>query len=178
MPNSKKKVIVKRLAGDFFPGYLAPAQFLRPIAGEDEAVSGRALDLLDLEGRSLPVPLAEVKLICFVRDFNRDDPENPERLTRRAFLARPRSEGLWVRITFPAGDQLEGLAPQDLTLLDSLLDDAGLFLTPPDERANTHRIYVPRAAISTLEVLAVIQAPGRRPAKAPSKPAQPRLFPS
>ena len=173
MPNSHKKVIVRRPTNDFLPGYLAPSCFLRPVTDPEKE---RTLDLLDLEGRSLPLPLSEVKLICFVRDFNRDDPDNPERLTRRAFLARPRAEGLWLRLTFTAGDQLEGLAPQDVTLLDAIVNDVGLFLTPPDERANTHRIYVPRSAIASLELLAIIQAPDRnKPAKLP-RPSQPSLF--
>jgi len=64
---------------------------------------------------------------------------------------------------FTSGDLLEGLAPIDLTLLDALTEDAGLFLTPPDTRSNTQRLYVPRAAIAELHLLAVITSPSRRP---------------
>jgi hypothetical protein len=70
----------------------------------------------------LAVPLSEIKHIAYVRDFNLNDSVNPERLTRRTFLARPRTEGLWVRLSFrgqstPSNepDQLEGLAPLDAT---------------------------------------------------------------
>jgi hypothetical protein len=101
-------------------------------------------------------------MISFVRDFNLADTVNPERLTRRAFLARPRSEGLWLRLTFRTGDLLEGLAPTDRSLMDALADDTGLFLTPPDTRSNTQRIYVPRAAIAELLLLAVVTTPSRR----------------
>jgi hypothetical protein len=170
MASTRKKVVVRHLNGDLTPGYLPAANFLR------RQPSPLALDLLDLAGRTLPIDLALVKTVSFVRDFNLDDTQNPERLTRRAFLARPRNEGLWLRITFPTGDQIEGLAPLDTTLLDALLDDAGLFLTPPDDRTNTHRLYVPRSAIATLQLLAVITTPSRKPAK-PSTGTQADLFP-
>jgi hypothetical protein len=154
MSNSRKKVIVRRFSGDTLPGYLPHDGFVR----------NGSLDLLDLSGRILPLPLSDIKTVSYVRDFNLADTQNPERLTRRAFLARPRTEGLWLRLTFRTGDLLEGLAPTDRTLLDALADDAGLFLTPPDTRSNTQRLYVPRAAITELQLLAVITTPSRRPA--------------
>jgi hypothetical protein len=169
MPNSRKKVIVRRFSGDALPGYLPHASFVR----------NGSLDLLDLSGRILTLPLNDIKTICYVRDFNLADTQNPERLTRRAFLARPRSEGLWLRLTFRTGDLLEGLAPTDQTLLDALIDDAGLFLTPPDTRSNTQRIYIPRAAIADLLLLAIITTPSRRQpvADKPSKASlQDELF--
>jgi hypothetical protein len=153
---SRKKVILRRnrSAGqaEVLPGYLPLSGFVR----------NRALDLLDLSGRVIPVALNDVKLISYVRDFNLTDTVNPERLTRRAFLARPRTEGLWLRLTFAAGDQLEGLAPTDISLLDDLVNDAGLFLTPPDTRSNTQRIYVPRTSIAELTLLAVITSPSKK----------------
>jgi len=152
MSTSRKKVIVRRFSGDALPGYLPASAF----------VHNHSLDLLDLSGRILALTLNDIKLVSYVRDFNLSDTVNPERLTRRAFLARPRSEGLWLRMTFRTGELLEGLAPTDRSLLDSLVDDAGLFLTPPDTRSNTQRLYVPRAAITELQLLAVITTPSRR----------------
>jgi hypothetical protein len=160
MSSSHKKVIVRRFIGDTLPGYLPLSGFVRNLT------SGRTLDLLDLSGRVVSIPLDDVKYICYVRDFNLNDTTNPERITRRTFLARPRTEGLWLRLNFRTNtsetDQLEGLAPIDTSILDDILSDAGLFLTPPDTRSNTQRIYVPRAAISELLLLAVITAPSRR----------------
>ena len=153
MSNTRKKVIVRRFSGNAIPGYLAHAGFVR----------NGSIDLLDLSGRILALPISDIKMISFVRDFNLADTVNPERLTRRSFLARPRSEGLWVRMTFRSGDLLEGLAATDRSLLDALVDDTGLFLTPPDTRSNTQRIYVPRAAIDEVLLLAVITTPSRRP---------------
>lgn len=164
-PSSRKKVLVRRFTGDVLPGYLPASSF----------VQSGTLDLLDLSGRLQPLPLADIKTVCFVRDFNLSDPRDPERLTRRTFLARPRAEGLWLRLTFRSTDILEGLAPIDLTLLDALADDAGIFLTPPDTRSNTQRIYVPRAAIAELQILAVITTPSRRQPLAQAKPEKENL---
>jgi hypothetical protein len=152
MSNSPKKVLVRRFSGDILPGYLPQAAFVR----------NRSIDLLDLSGRLIPLLLNDIKTICYIRDFNLSDPVNPERLTRRTFLARPRTEGLWLRLTFKTGDLIEGLAPTDRTLIDALADDDGLFLTPPDTRSNTQRLYVPRAALTDLQLLAVITSPSRR----------------
>jgi hypothetical protein len=156
MSSSRKKVIVRRLTGEVLPGYLPLSAFVR----------SRTIDLLDLSGHVIPILISEIKYICYVRDFNLNDTVNPERLTRRTFLARPRSEGLWLRLTFRTPsteiDQLEGLAPIDISLLDDILNDAGLHLIPPDIRSNTQRIYVPRTAITELQLLAVITTPSRK----------------
>ncbi len=168
MASAHKKVIIRRFVGDVLPGYLAVGSF----------VQGNSIALLDLHGHLSPIVLSDVKYISYVRDFNLHDSVNPERLTRRAFLARPRSEGLWVRVTFRtptsasadprSPDLLEGLAPTDTSLLDDLLNDTGLYLTPPDTRSNTQRIFIPRSAIAELAILAVITTPSRRkPVTAP-----------
>jgi hypothetical protein len=78
-----------------------------------------------------------------------------------------------MRLTLTDGDEIEGLAANDLSLVDS----AGLMLTPPDTRSNTQRIYVPHKAIQSLEVLSLIGAPGRRQPAVPRE-VEPELFPS
>ena len=162
MSNARKKVIVRRFTGDTLPGYLPLSGFVR---GQP---AGRTVDLLDLSGRIAEIELKDLKTISFVRDFNLTDTINPERLARRTFLARPRNEGLWVRITFRSPDHapdiLEGLADTGVSLLDSLIDDAGISISPPDIRSNTQRIFVPRSAIADLQLLAVITSPSRKAA--------------
>ncbi|NYF80662.1 DUF6982 domain-containing protein [Granulicella arctica] len=156
MSSSQKKVIVRRFAGDVTPGYLPLNAFVR-----QDAATPR-VDLLDLSGRVISLHLNDIKTISYVRDFNLNDTVNPERLARRTFLARPRTEGLWVRLTFRGGDLLEGLAPTDLSLLSNAIEDIGLHLTPPDIRSNTQRIFVPRSAITDLQLIAVITTPSRK----------------
>jgi hypothetical protein len=167
MSNSPKKVLVRRFSGDTLPGYLPQSAFVRH----------NSIDLLDLSGHLISLSLNDIKTISYVRDFNLSDPVNPERLARRSFLARPRTEGLWLRLTFRSGDLLEGLASIDRTLLDAMAEDDGLFLTPPDTRSNTQRLYVPRAALAEIQLLAVITTPSRRqPRTAPTEAIQDELF--
>lgn len=162
MSSAHKKVIVRRFTGETLPGYLPLASF----------VHNRNISLLDLEGRVIPLSINDIKHICYVRDFNLNDAANPERLTRRTFLAKPRTEGLWLRVTFRTGDLLEGLAPIDITLADDLINDVGLQLTPPDVRSNTQRIFVPRTSLTELQLIAVITSPSRRkPLPAASVPS-------
>jgi hypothetical protein len=173
MSNARKKVIVRRFAGETVPGYLPLSGFVRGVVPE------KTMELLDLSGRIVEMPLREVKMVSFVRDFNLGDTVNPERLTRRTFLARPRNEGLWVRVTFRVPDRtperaaevLEGLAAMDVSLIDAMMEDAGLHLSPPDNRSNTQRIFVPRAAMSELQVLGVVTSP-TRVAKRPPQSAE------
>ena len=168
MAGSQKKVILRRFSPGLLWGYLPPTGF----------VHAGALDLLDLSGRIQSIPLSDVKYAAFVRDFNTNDNSMPERLLRKTFLARPRTEGLWLRLNLRDGDKLEGLAPLDLTLADGWVEDLGVSLVPPDIRGNTQRLYVPRAAIEQMEVLAVVTSPSKKK-PAPTlgdEPAQPDLF--
>lgn len=127
--------------------------------------------MLDLAGKVVRMEWDAVKWVCYVRDLpGVADQANPERLIHRRFSVRPRTAGLWLRMTLQDGDDLEGLAANDRTLVDG----SGLMLTPPDMRSNTQRIFVPRTAIKSLEVVSLIGA-GRRRAGIPSD--QPELFP-
>ena len=107
--------------------------------------SGRiasALEILDLGRKGAHrSPWDAVKWVCYVRDLPSRPPTrlNPERLLHKRFAVRPRAAGLWLRMTLTDGDELEGLAANDR----SLVEGAGLLLTPPDMRSNTQRIYFP-----------------------------------
>jgi hypothetical protein len=155
--STHKKVVL--LLSDKKPvrGYLNPARLgqLDPI------------DLLTPDGEHLEVPLAKIRSIYFVRDFSDDfEPE------RKAFLSRPKLDGLWVRLRFNDGETLEGVIPNDLL---SLMEN-GLQITPPDLNSSTDRIFVPRSALSELTVLGVVGIARRKPAAAAAAAAQPRLF--
>ena len=168
MPSSQKKVIIRTLSSVLAWGYLPQTLF----------VDRNTVPLMATDGRLNPISLNDIKTISYVRDFNLDDPANPERLLRRTFPARPRGDGLWLRLTFLDDDILEGLGTLDIASLDSLLADRGLLLTPPDPRGNTQRLFVPRSALRSLEVLGFVTAPSKRLAK-PTSTAnpQPHLFP-
>jgi len=169
MGAAQKKVIVRRFEGGVAWGYLPVEGFLR----------GNAVELMGVDGKVNPIDISEIKLIAYVRDFNLDDAAEPERMGRRTFLGRPRGDGIWVRVGFRDGDVLEGLADVGVAFLETAMMDGGMFLSPPDGRGNTLRVFVPRAAMAGLEVLGWVTAPSKRLAKAGTQPkseAQPRLF--
>lgn len=157
MAPAQKKVVLRSLSNDLAWGYLPQGGFLHD----------STIELMAVDGRITIFSFNRLKQIAYVKDFNLDDQLDPERIGRPAFLARPRGDGLWLRLTFLDDQTLEGLAPSDLTFADALLGDRGLFLTPPDPRSNTHRLFVPRHALKSLEVLGVVTAPSRRLAAKP-----------
>jgi len=167
MAGSQKKVVVRCAGGKLAWGYLPQEQLLR-----DGQVA-----LMGADGRVNSIAFSEIEMISYVRDFNLDDQVDPERLGRRSFVGRPRGDGLWVRLGFHDGTLLEGLMPFDLGFLTTLLDDQGIFLTPPDGRSNVLRVFVPRGSLRSLEVLGWVSAPSKRAAakeavKPTSKKAQ------
>jgi hypothetical protein len=138
-------------------GYLSPTRL-----GEADPI-----DVLTPDGEHEQIPLAKVRAVYFVREFSDDfEPE------RKAFLSRPKLDGLWVRLRFTDGDTLEGVVPNDLL---SLLDN-GLQITPPDLNSSTDRIFIPRGALSEVTVLGVVGIARRKPAAAAAAANQPRLF--
>ncbi len=148
MPSTHKKVIVRKMDRDSVSGYVSPAQF----------VNEGKLELLNTAGNVVAMDLREIKGVYFVREFG-----DSESLTRKTFTSRPRSEGLWVRLRFKDNEILEGLMPADLT--QNMPE--GFLINPPDQRSNTQRIFVPRTALESLTVLAVIGA-ARRPRRGPT----------
>ena len=144
MPSTHKKVIVRKIDRDTVNGYVAPSRFLH---------DGK-LELLNTAGNVVAIELSEIKCVFFVREFGDSDS-----LSRKTFTTRPRAEGLWVRIKFKDGELLEGLMPNDLSLTSA----EGFLVNPPDLRSNVQRLFVPRTALDSLTVLAVIGAARRQP---------------
>jgi len=165
MASLRKPVIVRKFSRDWVAGY----------AGTGFPQDAEVLEMLDLTGKLLTIEWNVVKWVCYVRDFPAGEQANPERLLHKRFAVRPRTAGLWLRMTLADGEELEGLAANDR----SLIEGAGLLLIPPDTRSNTQRIYVPRQAIQKLEVVSLIGALGRRRSGTHGAPVgQPDLFPN
>jgi len=157
MPSTHKKVIVRKLDRDAVQGYLAPASF----------VTEGKLELLNTAGKMVLIDLSDIKGVYFVREFN-----DAEGLSRKTFAGRPRSEGLWERLKFRDNDLLEGMMPNDLSQLVA----EGFFINPPDTRGNTQRIFVPKIALESLTVLAVIGGPQSRRKARPAPEGQVPMF--
>ena len=142
---------------DSINGHVAPANFVR---------DGK-LELLNTSGTVVAIDLRDIKGVYFVREFGDSDA-----LTRKTFTSRPRTEGLWVRLKFKDNEVLEGMMPNDL----SLTTGEGFLINPPDLRSNTQRIFVPRTALDSLTVLAVIGATRRHRKGVPMDTRQVQLF--
>jgi hypothetical protein len=154
--STHKKVVVVLADKKPLRGYLNPSRL-----GQADPI-----DLLTSDGEHEQIPLAKLRSIYFVREFSEDfEPE------RKAFLSRPKLDGLWVRLRYTDGEVMEGVIPNDLL---SVLDN-GLQITPPDLNSNTDRIFVPRTALIEVTVLGVVGIARRKPAAAAAA-AQPRLF--
>jgi hypothetical protein len=151
--STHKKVVVRFLDRRILRGYVNPGKL-----GDAET-----LELLTQEGEQRNFAVKEVRSIYFVREFADDfEPE------RKAFLSRPKLDGLWVRLKFRDEDIIEGIVPNDLL---GLLD-RGVQITPPDLHGTTLRIFIPRTALTEMTVLGVVGIARRKPAG----PPQPGLF--
>jgi hypothetical protein len=124
------------------------------------------LELLNTSGNVVAVDLRDIKAVFFVREFSDSDV-----LSRKTFTTRPRTEGLWVRLKFKDNDVIEGIMPNDLVQNPA----EGFLINPPDLRSNTQRVFVPRASLTSVTVIAVIGA-ARRRRKGPPDTRQVTLF--
>ncbi len=155
--STTKKAVVRRFDKESLAGYVNPASYQQP-AG---------IELLTVEGGLATVPYGEIRTVTFVRDF--DSSGEPE---RRAFNTRPKMEGLWVRLSFRDGDVLEGVMPNNLMNLEP----HGFTVIPPDPYSAQQRVFVPKAALRSIEVLGVVGSPLTRRKAKPAAREQIGLF--
>lgn len=153
-----KKVVVQFADRTSVNGYLNPAKL-----GKSEV-----FELLTQDGEHQEIAIKDVRGVYFVREFTSNF--SPE---RKAFLSRPKMDGLWIRVRFRDNDLLEGVVPNDLLVFL----DSGVQITPPDPNGETQRMFIPRAAITEMRVLGVVGIARRRAAAPPAAgEEQPLLF--
>jgi hypothetical protein len=152
-----KKVVVRRFDRENLLGFVNPFSYLQP----------SAIEILSPEGSLVLMPYDEVRSVCFVKDFE------AEAEPRRIFMTRPKLEGLWVRMLFRDGEILDGILPNNLLAWEI----PGFTVTPPEPDANNQRVFVPRSALKSIQVLGVVGSPLRpKRKKAGPAPDQPTLF--
>jgi hypothetical protein len=157
--STTKKVLVSRFDRETLSGFVNPQSYLL----------SDGLELLTPSGEVSVIPYGEIKLVCFVRDFEQGVPRKDLRL----FTTRPKMEGLWLRMRFRDGDAMDGLLANNLLQLDSY----GFSVVPPDPGFQNQRIFVPRAALSQVQVLGVVGSALRMKGKAkPTAKEQIELF--
>lgn len=144
-------MLVSRFDRETLTGFVNPQTYL----------ASDGLELLSTTGNIAILPYGEVKFVCFVRDFQQGEPRKEMRL----FSSRPKHEGLWIRARFRDGDVMEGVLLNNLLQLET----SGFTFVPPDPGYQYQRLFVPRAALTEINVLGVIGSPLRRKPKTPSK---------
>lgn len=149
--STTKKVQVERWEREPLSGFVNAGAF----------ATEAGVEFLSQSGSASILPYVEVKSVHFVRDFLTTPPD----LDRRAFLARPKLEGLWVKLRFRDQAELEAILPNDLLQVESF----GYTVVPPEMSGNTQRLFVPRAALVEMKVLGVIGSPLRRGKAAAAK---------
>lgn len=156
--STAKKVVVRRFDRESLSGFVNPWSYLQPAA----------LELLKPDGSLLEIPYSEVKSVCFVRDFESETDSG------RIFMTRPKLEGLWVRMVFRDGEMMDGVMPNNLLTWDA----TGFGVTPPEPDGNNQKVFVPRQALRSIQVLGVVGSPlrGVKKKKAAPLEEQPRLF--
>lgn len=154
--STTKKAIVRRFDKEALSGYVNLVSYLQP-AG---------IELLSAEGNIVGVSYGEIRTVSFVRDFQVQEEE------RQVFLTRPKMEGLWVRLVFRDNAVMEGVMTNNLLQLEPY----GFTVIPPDSYGNRQRVFVPRAALESLEVLGVVGSPLKRGKEKQVAKDQIRLF--
>jgi hypothetical protein len=148
--STTKKAVLRRFDKEPLAGYINPLSFLQ--------LTG--IELLSPEGNVALIPYTDVKALAFVRDF--DAPSEPG---RQIFQTRPKTEGLWVRLEFRDGDVTEGILPNNLLQIET----SGFTIIPPEAFGNTQRLFVPRTALRSVQVLGVVGSPLKKKAKPAAK---------
>jgi hypothetical protein len=152
--STNKKVLVTRFDRESLSGFVNPQDYLH----------AEGLELLSQDGTINIVPYEEVKLVCFVRDFQQGEPRKELRL----FTTRPKMEGLWIRMRFRDGDAMDGLLSNNLMLLDPF----GFSVVPPDPGFQNQRVFIPKLALHGVQVLGVIGSPLRTRKTKPAPPKE------
>ena len=157
--STNKRVLISRFDREALSGFVNPQNYLLP----------EGLEVLSQDGAVTILPYSEVKLVCFVRDFQQGEPRKELRL----FTTRPKMEGLWIRMRFRDGDAMDGLLTNNLLLLEPY----GFSVIPPDPGFQNQRVFIPKAALSRVQVLGVIGSPLRTRKTKPTAKEQIEMFP-
>ena len=136
--STNKRVQVLRFDREAVSGFVHPQTY--------QTATG--VEMLTRDGNILTLPYPDIKVLCFVQDFDEELPD----LNNRTFASRPKTAGLWVRLLFRDGAMMEGLLANNLLGLDPY----GFSLTPPGMGLHPQRIFVPRTALRSIHVLAVV----------------------
>lgn len=155
--STTKKALIRRFHRETLAGFVNPAAYLQPLG----------IELLSANGQVTTVPYDEVKTVSFVREF-----EPPDEHERQMFQTRPKMAGLWLNFRFRDGEVMEGILPNNLLQIEP----HGFVVVPPDPYGNRQRVFVPRSAVLSVEVLGVVGSPLKKRKGKPAPVGQIGLF--
>lgn len=98
-------------------------------------------------GKLVSLPLESLKALFFVKSFE----GRKEYREIKFFNTHPPIQGLWVRVKFSDGENLEGVVHNSI----HYLAEPGFFLKPPDPNSNNEIVYVVKASLIDFRVLGV-----------------------
>lgn len=154
--STNKKVLVARFDKGPVEGF----------AQIPEGLTADGLDVLSQSGSVIHVILTDIRAVCFIREFEQGETWQKQ----RTFLSRPKAPGLWVRVKFRDDEQIEG------TMQNNLAAEAGGFsIVPPDPTFQNQRLFIPREAVTAVEVLGVIGSPLKKRTPKPDVDADKQL---
>jgi hypothetical protein len=151
--STSKKVVIRRFEREPLQGFVNPQTYLCP----------GGIELLSQSGAVLLVPYEEVKAAYFVRDFGRPEPG----AEHRVFNTRPKISGIWIRMRLRDGELMDGILANDLLQIEP----SGFTLVPPSPSSNNQKMFIPRAALTEVQVLGVVGSP-LHPHKVKAKPKE------
>ncbi len=141
--STTKRALIRRFDKETLAGYVNPLSYLQ----------STCIELLSAEGNVATIPYAEVRTVSFVSNFDAGGEAE-----RQIFFTRPKMEGLWVSFLFRDGEVLQGVMPNNLLQVEPY----GFTVIPPDSFGNIQRVFVPRTAVQSVEVLGVVGSPLNR----------------
>ena len=149
--STAKKVLIRRFDREPLTGFVNAQTYLQP----------GGVELLTPSGTLSVVPYADIKVVCFVKDFDSSEVGQE----KKVFNTRPKTDGLWVRMQLRDGEVLDGILSNNLLQLTP----EGFTVTPPDAYSNNQKLFVPRAALDQFTVLGVVGSllTRRKPKPAP-----------
>lgn len=155
--STTKKALIRRFDREPLQAFVNPRDYLQP----------NGIETLSPAGAVVFIGYYDLKNVCFVKEF--DAPAEPA----KQFQTRPKMDGLWVRMKYRDGDVMDGILPNNLLQWDRY----GYSVIPPEPYSNNQRIFVPREALTDIQVLGVVGSPltkGTR--RKPAVDGQPTLF--
>jgi hypothetical protein len=134
--SSMGKVVVRTLDGKVHRGF-----------SRKEDISEDTVKIISRNGKKASFPIAEVKGVFFVKDFEGNPDYDPVK-----FLDKEKGRSyLIVRVEFVDGENVEGTVADHMALLLS----PGFYLWPSDENTNNGLVYVVKKAIRNFDILGI-----------------------